>query len=118
MTSKVKGGHLFRDGGVCDKYAKSEFDGLFPLEITSLIGTKYAFKVVIEDYNAKKLLHVFNVLRLSNDSDIINSIIPFVAPVSPDEKEKTNKRKAEGEPGSESTNVKKKALKVKIEKDP
>ncbi|GJY36327.1 hypothetical protein Tco_0421705, partial [Tanacetum coccineum] len=35
---------------------------------------------------------------------------------SPDEKEKTNKRKVEGELGSESTNVKKKAFEVKIEK--
>ncbi|GKB90417.1 retrotransposon protein, putative, ty1-copia subclass, partial [Tanacetum coccineum] len=114
---------------------KSEFDGLFPSEITSLIGTKYAFKVAIDDYNAKKLLPVFNVLRLSNDPDIINSIIPCATLVkdneatsktasditpldlesqteenttptnahkstatSPDEKEKTNKCKAEGEP--------------------
>ncbi|GJT31625.1 replication protein A 70 kDa DNA-binding subunit B [Tanacetum coccineum] len=139
---------------LCDKYAKSEFDGLFPSEITSLIGTKYTFKVVIDDYNAKKPLPVFNVLRLSNDPDIINSIISCATPVkdneasskttpditlldlesqtdenttptnahkstatSPDEKEKTNKRKAEGGPGSESTNVKK-AVEIKIEKAP
>ncbi|GKC24429.1 replication protein A 70 kDa DNA-binding subunit B [Tanacetum coccineum] len=37
---------------------------------------------------------------------------------SPDEKEKTNKRKAEGEPGSESKNGKKKVVEVKIEKYP
>ncbi|GJX26424.1 replication protein A 70 kDa DNA-binding subunit B [Tanacetum coccineum] len=125
---------------LCDKYAKSEFDGLYPSEITSLIGTRYAFKVVIDDYNAKNLLSVFNVLRLSNDPNIIESIIPCATPVkdneassktalditslswtdenttptnahkcmatSPDDKEKTNKRKAE--PGSESKNGKKK----------
>ncbi|GJS07914.1 hypothetical protein Tco_0364710 [Tanacetum coccineum] len=66
---------------LCD----NEFDGLFSSEITSLIGTKYAFKVVIDDYNAKKLLPVFSVLSLSNDPDIINSIIPCATPVKDNE---------------------------------
>ncbi|GJZ14822.1 replication protein A 70 kDa DNA-binding subunit B [Tanacetum coccineum] len=54
---------------LCEKYAKSESDGSIPMEITNLIGNKYAFKVAIDDYNVKKLLLVFTVLRFSNDQE-------------------------------------------------
>nr|GEX94289.1 replication protein A 70 kDa DNA-binding subunit B [Tanacetum cinerariifolium] len=89
---------------------ESESDGSIPTEITNLIGNKYAFKLAIDDYNVKKLLHVFTVLRFSNDQEIINSVLACATPIkdlesqtdentTPNEKQKTNKRPAEGEPG-------------------
>ncbi|GKD22368.1 replication protein A 70 kDa DNA-binding subunit B [Tanacetum coccineum] len=128
---------------LCEKYAKSESDGSIPTEIANLIGNKYAFKVAIDDYNVKKLLPVFIVLRFSNDQEIINSVLACATPIkdneatsntvlantlldlesqtdentTPNEKQKTNKRPAEGEPGSKSSTRKKKAVKIKVEKD-
>nr|GEV51013.1 hypothetical protein [Tanacetum cinerariifolium] len=84
---------------------------------------KYA-KVAIDDYNVKKLLHVFTVLRFSNDQEIINSVLACATPIkdneaksntvlaitsldlesqtdkntTPNEKQKTNKHPAEGKP--------------------
>nr|GFA00854.1 replication protein A 70 kDa DNA-binding subunit B [Tanacetum cinerariifolium] len=66
---------------LCEKYAKSESDGSIPTEITNLIGNKYAFKVAINDYNVKKLLPVFIVLRFSNDQEIINSVLACATPI-------------------------------------
>nr|GEU98770.1 replication protein A 70 kDa DNA-binding subunit B [Tanacetum cinerariifolium] len=108
---------------LCERYAKSESDGSIPTEITNLIGNKYAFNVAIDDNNIKKLLHVFIVLRFSNDQEIINSVIACATPIkdneatsntvsaisslsqtdentTPNEKQKTNKRLVEGEPRS------------------
>nr|GEY83129.1 hypothetical protein [Tanacetum cinerariifolium] len=113
---------------LCEKYTKSESYGSIPTEITDLIGNKYAFKVAIDDYNVKKLLHVFTVLHFSNDQEIINSVLACATPIkdlesqtdkntTPNEKQKTNKRPAEGEPGSESSTGKKKAVEIKVEKD-
>nr|GFC83188.1 replication protein A 70 kDa DNA-binding subunit B [Tanacetum cinerariifolium] len=65
----------------CKKYAKSESDGSIPTEITNLIGNKYAFKVAIDDYNVKKLLPVFTVLRFSNNREIINSVLACATPI-------------------------------------
>ena len=45
-----------------------------------LIGKQYAFKVAIDEYNAKKLLHMFNVLYLSDDPEIIQSLIVSATP--------------------------------------
>nr|GEV05712.1 putative reverse transcriptase domain-containing protein [Tanacetum cinerariifolium] len=124
---------------LCEKYAKSESDGSIPMEITNLIGNKYAFKVAIDDYNVKKLLAVFTVLRFFNDQEIINSVLACATPIkdneatsntvsvitsldlesqtnentTPNEKQKTNKRPAEGEQGSESSTGKKKAVEIK-----
>nr|GEZ45308.1 replication protein A 70 kDa DNA-binding subunit B [Tanacetum cinerariifolium] len=66
---------------LCEKYAKSESDGSIPTKITDLIGNKYAFKVAIDDYNVKKLLPVFTVLRFSNDQEIINSVLACATPI-------------------------------------
>nr|GEX49956.1 replication protein A 70 kDa DNA-binding subunit B [Tanacetum cinerariifolium] len=99
---------LFND----EVQAMSKSDGFIPTEITNLIGNKYAFKVSIDDYNVKKLLPVFTVLRFSNDQEIINSVLACVTPIK-----KTNKRPAEGETGRESSTGKKKAVEIKVEKD-
>nr|GEY00296.1 replication protein A 70 kDa DNA-binding subunit B [Tanacetum cinerariifolium] len=106
---------------------ESESDGSIPTEITNLIGNKYAFKVAIDDYNVKKLLPVFTVLRFSNDQEIINSVLACATPIkdlesqtdentTPNEKQKTNKSPAECEPGSESSTRKKKVVEIKVEK--
>ncbi|GJT09517.1 ATP-dependent DNA helicase PIF1-like protein, partial [Tanacetum coccineum] len=128
---------------LCEKYVKRESDGSIPMEITNLIGNKYAFKVAIDDYNVKKLLHVFTVLCFSNDQEIITSVLACATPIkdneatsstvpaitsldlesqtdentTPNEKQKTNKRHAEGESGSESSTGKKKAVEIKVKKD-
>nr|GEV01544.1 hypothetical protein [Tanacetum cinerariifolium] len=128
---------------LCKKYAKSKSNGSIPMKITNLIGNKYAFKVAIDDYNIKKLLPVSTVLRFSNDQEIINSVLACATPIknneatsntvssitlldlesqtdentTPNEKQKTNKRPAEGEPESESSTGKKKAVEIKVEKD-
>ncbi|GJQ90466.1 replication protein A 70 kDa DNA-binding subunit B, partial [Tanacetum coccineum] len=60
--------------------AVMEHKDMFPIEITALVGKKYAFKVSIDEYNKKKMLPVFTVLRLSGDPDIIESIRPTAAP--------------------------------------
>ncbi|GKF19049.1 hypothetical protein Tco_0067687, partial [Tanacetum coccineum] len=57
-----------------------EHKDMFPIEISALVGKKYAFKVSIDEYNKKKMLPVFTVLRLSGDPDIIESIRPTAAP--------------------------------------
>ena len=56
-------------------------DQVFPKEITNLVGKKYAFKVAIDELNAKKLLPVFTVLRLTDDPDILNSIVSIATPL-------------------------------------
>ena len=53
----------------------------FPQEITNLVGKKYAFKVSIDEVNAKKMLPVFTVLRLTDDADIMKSIVVTATPV-------------------------------------
>nr|GEV68709.1 replication protein A 70 kDa DNA-binding subunit B [Tanacetum cinerariifolium] len=65
---------------LCEKYAKSKSDGSILTDITNLIGNEYAFKVAIDDYNVKKLLLVFTVLRFFNDQEIINSVLACVTP--------------------------------------
>ncbi|GKA65846.1 hypothetical protein Tco_0765553 [Tanacetum coccineum] len=55
-----------------------------PTEITSLIGKKYTFKISIDDYNLKKLLPVFIVLRLSDDPEIFDYIRLVVTPIKMD----------------------------------
>ncbi|GJX51681.1 hypothetical protein Tco_0278526 [Tanacetum coccineum] len=65
----------------CDTYAKVGNNDQLPTEITALIGKNYAFKVSIDDYNLKKLLPVFTVLRLSDDPEILNSIRLAVTPI-------------------------------------
>ncbi|GJZ19655.1 replication protein A 70 kDa DNA-binding subunit B [Tanacetum coccineum] len=65
---------------LCKKYAKVKQNEELPTEITSLIGKKYAFKVSIDEYNVKKLLPVFTVLRLSDDPEILASIRLSVTP--------------------------------------
>lgn len=53
---------------------------MYPPEIMNIVGKKYAFKVALDDYNSKKLLPVFTVLRLSNDPEIIESLRPSTTP--------------------------------------
>ncbi|GJT52791.1 hypothetical protein Tco_0978948 [Tanacetum coccineum] len=69
---------------LCDKYAKVDNNDQLRTEITALIGKKYAFKVFIDDYNLKKLLPVFTVLRLSDDPEILDSIRLAVTPIKMD----------------------------------
>ena len=52
-----------------------------PLEITKIVGTKFAFKVFMDKFNATKLLPVFNVLRMSADPAIIESLHAAKTPV-------------------------------------
>ncbi|GJU55380.1 hypothetical protein Tco_1229094 [Tanacetum coccineum] len=69
---------------LCDKYGKAAADESFPTEILALIGKRFAFKVAIDEFNAKKLLSVFNVLRFSGDPDIIDSLIVSATPNKPE----------------------------------
>ncbi|GJV17764.1 replication protein A 70 kDa DNA-binding subunit B [Tanacetum coccineum] len=69
---------------LCDKYGKAAADESFPTEILALIGKRFAFKVAIDEFNAKKLLPVFNVLRFSGDPDIIDSLIVSATPNKPE----------------------------------
>ncbi|GJZ28321.1 hypothetical protein Tco_0572968 [Tanacetum coccineum] len=66
---------------LCDKYANVDNNDQLPTEITTLIGKKYAFKVFIDDYNLKKLLPVFTMLRLSDDPEILDSIRLAITPI-------------------------------------
>ncbi|GJZ11299.1 replication protein A 70 kDa DNA-binding subunit B [Tanacetum coccineum] len=117
---------------LCEKYGKNA--DIFPTEITALVGKRYAFKVSIDEYNAKKLLPVFTVLRLSDDPQIIESIRPMATPTKDLESQTDEnttpvnmgkishatsggKRPVEEDRGSKSSNFKKKAIEVKIEKD-
>nr|GEZ07983.1 hypothetical protein [Tanacetum cinerariifolium] len=126
---------------------------LFNDEVHAMVGrSAYQLceknsKVVIDDYNVKKLLPVFTVLRFFNDQEIINSVLACATPIkdneatsntvpaitslvnslylesqtnentTPNEKQKKNKRPAEGKQGSESSIGKKKAIEIKVEKD-
>ncbi|PWA59029.1 replication protein A 70 kDa DNA-binding subunit B [Artemisia annua] len=58
---------------LCDKYGKTDSE-FVPPEITKIVGTKFAFKVFMDKFNATKLLPVFNVLRMSADPAIIESL--------------------------------------------
>lgn len=53
---------------------------MFPNEITGLVGKRLAFKVTIDEYNQKKMLPVFTVLRLSDDVDILSALTAAVTP--------------------------------------
>ena len=55
-------------------------EGLFPKEITDIVDKKFVFKVSIDEYNLKKLMPVFNVMRMSNDPDIIESVCATATP--------------------------------------
>ncbi|PWA91999.1 nucleic acid-binding, OB-fold, Replication protein A, OB domain protein [Artemisia annua] len=133
---------------LCDKYGKTDSE-FVPPEITKIVGTKFAFKVFMDKFNATKLLPVFNVLRMSADPAIIESLhaaetpvkadneatsgcVPAVSPfelesqtddnTTPTNADKSggkNKRAADDEAeGSMSSNVKKTALEIKVEKEP
>ena len=54
---------------------------VFPKEITELVGKRLAFKVSIDEYNQKKMLPVFTVLRLSDDVDILSALTSSVTPM-------------------------------------
>nr|GEY51355.1 hypothetical protein [Tanacetum cinerariifolium] len=55
---------------ICDKYVSHR----------DYCSGGYAFKVSINEYNVKKMLSVFTVLRLFGDPDIIESICPPATP--------------------------------------
>ncbi|GKA53148.1 nucleic acid-binding, OB-fold protein [Tanacetum coccineum] len=59
-------------------------DESFPTKILALIGKRFAFKVAIDEFNTKKLLPVFNVLRFLGDPDIIDSLIVSATPNKPE----------------------------------
>ena len=46
-----------------------------------IVDKKFVFKVSIDEYNLKKIMHVFNVMRMSNDPDIIESVCATATPV-------------------------------------
>ncbi|GKA89109.1 replication protein A 70 kDa DNA-binding subunit B [Tanacetum coccineum] len=62
----------------------SEQQDVFPMDITALVGKKYAFKVSIDEYSSKKMFPVFTMLRLSDDPEIIESIRPSATPTKQD----------------------------------
>ncbi|PWA52086.1 replication protein A 70 kDa DNA-binding subunit B [Artemisia annua] len=67
---------------LCEKYGlKSADQQVFPKEITELVGKRLAFKVSIDEYNQKKMLPVFTVLRLSADVDILSALTSSVTPM-------------------------------------
>ncbi|PWA49338.1 nucleic acid-binding, OB-fold protein [Artemisia annua] len=67
---------------LCEKYGlKSADQQVFPKEITELVGKRFAFKVSIDEYNQKKMLPVFTVLRLSADVDILSALTSSVTPM-------------------------------------
>lgn len=45
-----------------------------------MVDKKFVFKVSIDGKNKEKVMHVFNVLRLSNDPDIIQSVCAAATP--------------------------------------
>ncbi|PWA84923.1 replication protein A 70 kDa DNA-binding subunit B [Artemisia annua] len=132
---------------LCDKYGKTDSE-FVPPEITKIVGTKFAFKVFMDKFNATKLLPLFNVIRMSADPAIIESLHAAETPVKPDNEatsgcvpivspfdlEQTddnttptnadksgvkNKRAADDEAeGNMSSNGKKAALEIKVEKEP
>ncbi|GKB60799.1 hypothetical protein Tco_0916985 [Tanacetum coccineum] len=69
---------------LCDKYAKVDYNDQLPIEITSLIGKKYTFKVSIDDCNLKRstkdedksssVAAKTNKANLSRDKDILDAI--------------------------------------------
>ncbi|PWA46838.1 nucleic acid-binding, OB-fold protein [Artemisia annua] len=128
---------------LCDKYGcKNAEDQIFPKEITNLVGKKYAFKVAIDEVNAKKLLPVFTVLRLTDDAEILNSIVVMATPVkdteatssalplitpldlesqtddntTPVEKQKSGKRASDVDPESDGLSIKRQILDVSGDK--
>ncbi|GKC85096.1 hypothetical protein Tco_1140813 [Tanacetum coccineum] len=115
---------------LCEKYGKNA--DIFPTEITTLVGKRYAFKVSIDEYNAKKLgCPVFTMIAF--ESKATSSVAPSVNQLDLESQTDENttpvntgkishatsggKRPAEEDRGSESSNFKKKAVEVKIEKD-
>ncbi|PWA44341.1 nucleic acid-binding, OB-fold protein [Artemisia annua] len=67
---------------LCEKYGlKSADQQVFPKEITELVGKRLAFKVSIDEYSQKKMLHVFTVLRLTNNVDILSALTSSVTPM-------------------------------------
>ncbi|PWA71523.1 replication protein A 70 kDa DNA-binding subunit B [Artemisia annua] len=133
---------------LCDKYGKVSDSDFVPPEITKIVGTKYAFKIFMDKFNSTKLLPVFNVMRMSADKEIIETLhasatpfkpnneatsgsVPVVTPFELDSQtddnttptsgktDGKNKRPADDEAeGSMSSNGKKAAVEVKLEKDP
>ncbi|GKA49625.1 hypothetical protein Tco_0742698 [Tanacetum coccineum] len=69
-----------KEGSAVTLEGYSEQNDQLPTEITSLISKKYAFKVSIDEYNVKKLLPLFTVLRLFDDLEILASIRLSVTP--------------------------------------
>ena len=45
-----------------------------------IVDKKFVFKVSVDAKNKEKLMPVFNVLRLSNDADIIQSVCAAATP--------------------------------------
>ncbi|PWA66139.1 replication protein A 70 kDa DNA-binding subunit B [Artemisia annua] len=129
---------------LCDKYGcKNAEDQVFPKEITNLVGKKYAFKVSIDEVNAKKMLPVFTILRLTDDAEILNSVVAIATPVkdpdattsavpqitpldlesqtdentTPVDKQKSSKRSADVEHESDGSSMKKQIVEIKMEKE-
>ncbi|PWA50701.1 replication protein A 70 kDa DNA-binding subunit B [Artemisia annua] len=128
---------------LCDKYGcKNLEDQDFPKEITNLVGKKYAFKVSIDEVNSKKMLPVFTVLRLTDDAEILNSVVAIATPLkdaeatssavpqvtpldlesqtdentTPVEKQKSSKRASDVEHESDGSSIKRQILDIKLEK--
>ncbi|PWA96460.1 nucleic acid-binding, OB-fold, Replication protein A, OB domain protein [Artemisia annua] len=78
-----------------DKYGKG--DGAFPAEILEMLDKKFVLKVSIDGKNKEKVMPVFNVLRLSNDPDIIKSVCEHATPLKP-ETEATSSKAADVTP--------------------
>ncbi|PWA71449.1 nucleic acid-binding, OB-fold protein [Artemisia annua] len=78
----VKGIKSISPYQLCEKYGLENADQQVLLaKITGLVGKRLAFKVSIDEYNQKKMLHVFPVLRLSDDVYILSALTASATPV-------------------------------------
>ncbi|PWA37677.1 nucleic acid-binding, OB-fold protein [Artemisia annua] len=72
-----------------EKYGKG--DGAFSAYIMEMVDKKFVLKVSIDGKNKEKVMPVFNVLRLSNDPDIIKSVCAAAIPGKPENEATSSK---------------------------
>ncbi|GKC16277.1 hypothetical protein Tco_1013059, partial [Tanacetum coccineum] len=115
----------------------ADADECFPIEILVLICKRFSFKVVIDEFNAKKLLPVFNVLQPENEAtsfktpchystDLGSQTDENTTPTnalkstttSPPEKAQNRKHPSVEDPSSECSNTKRKLVDIQEVEDP
>ncbi|GJT50018.1 putative ribonuclease H-like domain-containing protein [Tanacetum coccineum] len=50
----------------------------FPYDFNQIIDRKYAFKINMDDWQSKKELPLWTVMKMSDDHEIINALIPLI----------------------------------------